>query len=56
MTTADEIREQLAQVVAVLRPYSVSTTADPADVRPAITLALHLLERAQALATKRVGP
>jgi hypothetical protein len=53
MTTQDEIREQLAQAVAVLRPYSVTANADPDDVRAAITLALHCLERAQALASKR---
>jgi hypothetical protein len=39
--------------VAVLRPYSVTANADPDDVRAAITLALHCLERAQALASKR---
>jgi hypothetical protein len=52
MTTQEEIREYLAQVVAVLRPYSTGS-ADPADVRSAISLAQHLLERAQALASKR---
>jgi hypothetical protein len=53
MTTQEEIREHLAQVVAVLRPYSVAASADPADVRSAITLAQYLLERARALASKR---
>ena len=53
MTTKhDEIREQLQQVVAVVRPYAQSTGPfhDIEDVRSAITLAQHLLERAKELA------
>jgi hypothetical protein len=54
MTTHDEIREQLQQVVAVIRPYAQSAGAfhDVDDVRSAITLAKHLLERAEELARK----
>jgi hypothetical protein len=59
MSTAhDDIREQLQQVVAVIRPYaqSVGPYHDIADVRSAITLAQHLLERAQELARKTPSP
>jgi hypothetical protein len=54
MTTHDDIREQLQQVVAVIRPYAQSAGAfhDLADVKSAITLAIHLLERAEDLARK----
>lgn len=50
----DEIRTQLQQVVAVIRPYAQSAGPfhDLGDVKSAITLAKHLLERAEDLARK----
>jgi hypothetical protein len=58
MTTHDEIREQLQQVVAVIRPYaqSVGPFHDLTDVKSAVTLAKHLLERAEELARKNGKP
>jgi hypothetical protein len=54
----DEIREQLQQVVAVIRPYAQSAGAfhDLHDVRSAIALARHLLERAEDLVRKNRQP
>jgi hypothetical protein len=52
-TTADEIRQQLQQVLVVLRPYAQSTgQLDLADVRIAIGLAEISLERAKHLAAR----
>ena len=50
-TLADQIREQLRQVVAVVRPYAMSSGPfnELCDVRAAVNLAMHALERAQRL-------
>ena len=52
MTTKhDEIREQLQQLMALIRPYAQSTGpfADMQDVRAAIGLGTTLLHRAEVL-------
>lgn len=53
-TVHDEIREQLQQIVAVLRPYAQSTGPyhDLDDVRSAITLSKMLLAKAEEIARK----
>jgi hypothetical protein len=48
---SDAVREQLRQAVVILRPYAMSSGPfhDPQDLREAIILAQHALERAQKL-------
>jgi hypothetical protein len=50
-TPSDAVREQLRQVVAVLRPYAMSSGAfyNLDDVREAVILSQRALERAQKL-------
>jgi hypothetical protein len=50
---SDAVREQLRQAVVILRPYAMSSGAfhDVDDLRQAIILAQHALERAQKLLT-----
>jgi hypothetical protein len=58
MTTDDQIREQLLNVIRVLQPYARSTGrfSDLQDLRTAIRLALHYLNRAELLANYRLPP
>jgi len=58
MTVDDEIREQLAQVIEILRPYARSQGLfhDLKDLRLAITLAAHALEKADVWANHRLPP
>ena len=48
---SDAVREQLREAVVILRPYAMSSGAfhDVEDLREAIILAQHALERAQKL-------
>ena len=50
---SDAVREQLREAVVILRPYAMSSGAfhDVDDLRQAIILAQHALERAQKLLT-----
>jgi hypothetical protein len=57
-TKHEQIREQLAQVVAVIRPYAhgVGPFPDLADVKSAINLAKMLLDKAGELARTNGTP
>jgi hypothetical protein len=54
----NEIREQLSQVLSIVQPYARSRGHfnDYTDLRTAIRLAQHALERAQLLADHRLPP
>jgi hypothetical protein len=58
MTVDDEIREQLLNALKVLMPYARSQGQfhDLNDLRTAIRLALHYLNRAELLANHRLPP
>jgi hypothetical protein len=58
MTVDDEVREHLSQVIEILRPYARSQSLfnDLADLRMAITLAGHALEKADLAANSRLPP
>jgi hypothetical protein len=53
-----EIREQLLRAILIARPYAQSRGHfhDYTDLRSAIALALHALERAQLLADHKLPP
>jgi hypothetical protein len=55
MTRDDEIREQLRNVIQIIRPYAMAQGRfhDIADLRAAITLARQYLERVEALVARR---
>jgi hypothetical protein len=57
-TKHEQIREQLTQVVAVIRPYAQSAGPfhDLADVKSAINLAKMLLDKAGELARTNGTP
>jgi hypothetical protein len=54
----NEIREQLNQVLAIVQPYARSHGGfvNWNDLREAIRLAMHAMERAQLLADHRLPP
>jgi hypothetical protein len=54
----NEIREQMGLVIQVLRPYSQSVGLfnDWHDLREALQVAAHALERAQLLADHKLPP
>jgi hypothetical protein len=54
MTTDDQVRAQLLNVIRVIQPYARSQGqfSDLQDLRTAIKLALQYLERAELLARK----
>ena len=60
MTTSvdDQIREQLLNAVAILRPYVHSTGqfVNLPDLRTAIGLAQHAIDKAELLANHRLPP
>jgi hypothetical protein len=57
-TVDDQVREKLVEVIELLRPYARSQGLfhDLKDLRLAITLAAHALEKADVLANHRLPP
>jgi hypothetical protein len=58
MTVDDELRAKLLEVIAILQPYARSQGLfhDLADLRMAIGLAAHTLEKADTIANYRMPP
>jgi hypothetical protein len=58
MTVDDEVREHLSRVIEILKPHAQSQGLfnDLADLRMAITLAGHALEKADLAANYRLPP